>query len=120
MKKKLTPTVVSKLMPAAARFDVFDTEQKGFGVRVFPSGRKSYFLIYHTDGRKRRFTIGDAASVKLQQARDIVTIKAGEVANGGDPGKERKLKREEQKNAKSRTVGGFFEHEYLPWLLLTR
>ncbi|MFC1779510.1 tyrosine-type recombinase/integrase [Thermodesulfobacteriota bacterium] len=116
MPEKLTPTKVLKLTPRVKRFDIFDTEQKGFGVRVFPSGRKSYFYIYHQAGRKRRYTIGDASKLKLQQARDIIIIKAGEVASGDDPGAIRKAKRAEAKTAKGKTVGGFFELHYAPWL----
>lgn len=116
MKAKINATLLAKITPHDTRFDVFDTEQKGFGLRVFPSGRKSYFYVYHADGRKRRYMIGDADTVKLQQARDIVTIKAGEVAGGVDPGAVRKKKRAEQKAAKTKTVGGFYKHEYVPFL----
>jgi integrase len=56
----------------------------------------------------------------LEQARRLFKVKTGHVADGKDPGEERKRKRIERKKAKSRTVGGFFEFEYLPWLLTER
>lgn len=45
--------------PVAGLLDVFDTELRGFHVRVFASGRKSYRLKYSIAGRSRVATIGE-------------------------------------------------------------
>lgn len=45
MSEKLTKSLVERTPPRAARFDVFDAELPGFGVRIFPSGTRSYFLF---------------------------------------------------------------------------
>jgi integrase len=59
-KKKLTKRVVEALpVPAQGFKDHFDAELRGFHVRVFVSGRRSYRLKYSVGGRQRVATIGE-------------------------------------------------------------
>lgn len=59
-RKKLIKRVVEALpVPAAGFADWFDTELRGFHVRVFASGRRSYRLKYSITGRQRVATIGE-------------------------------------------------------------
>jgi hypothetical protein len=58
---KLTKSVVAAAKPNTNK-EVFlwDSELRGLGLRVKPSGAKSYFLQYrNAAGRSRRFTIKD-------------------------------------------------------------
>lgn len=41
---KLTKRTVDALKPGAERYTAWDTEIAGFGVRVAPSGKKTYVL----------------------------------------------------------------------------
>ena len=59
-KMKLSDARVGKLKARAVEYTVWDTSIAGFGVRIRPSGRKSYVYHRHTDGRSRKFTIGPA------------------------------------------------------------
>ena len=43
---KLTKTEIDKAQPGDARYTLWDDEVRGFGVRVFPSGQKSFVLEY--------------------------------------------------------------------------
>jgi integrase len=77
---------LSALKPAAAgSLEYFDSDKgapPGFGVRVFESGVKSFFLVYRRAGRKRRYTVGRFPILKLSEARS----KAKGIYNsGGDP-----------------------------------
>ncbi len=70
--KKLTKRVVEALPTPRAGFkDHFDAELRGFHVRVFASGRRSYRLKYSVHGRQRVATIGEhGSSWTAEQARD--------------------------------------------------
>jgi integrase len=69
---------------------VFDDEQRGLGVRVTASGRKSYLAQYTVRGQKRRIPIGSCSAIALAAARAAVQEILGRVAGGRDPAIERK------------------------------
>lgn len=52
-----------------ARHVLWDDEVSGFGVRFFPTGRKSYVLSYRFAGRKRLLTICAYGVLTLDEAR---------------------------------------------------
>src|SRR5262245_13129975 len=86
--KKLTKRVVDALTADPSGKDVihFDREIPRFGVRVKPSGVKSYVLQYSNQfGQPRRFTIGRVGDLTPDQAREQARILRGEIAKGGDP-----------------------------------
>jgi len=68
---KLTKTLVDKTRPGEAAIFVWDTHISGFGLRVMPSGVKSFIYQYRTpEGRTRRMTIGKYSPVlTVDQAR---------------------------------------------------
>ena len=43
---QITKSVVDRLKPRASEFTVWDAKLPGFGVRVRPSGTKSYVVVY--------------------------------------------------------------------------
>lgn len=54
---------------------LWDTEVKGFGLRVQPSGRRSYIYKFRTpDGRRRNRKLGDEAALTAQAARRAVKV----------------------------------------------
>ena len=69
MRKKLTDRAVKLLKPRSARYEVWDTNYPGFGVRVSPAGRKSWVYLYRFDGRPRRMTLGVYPRMGLAKAR---------------------------------------------------
>jgi integrase len=73
-------------VPATSQEFLWDTELRGFGVRVLPSGLKTFVLQYRTrDGRSRRMALGRYGLMTVEQARDEARIKLGLVASGIDP-----------------------------------
>lgn len=92
----LTKRFVEALV-APADDDLFcwDGELKGFGVRVKPSGVKSYVLKYRTrQGVVRRFTFARHGEVTAEQARRRAAALLAEVRLGGDPAAERQEQRQ--------------------------
>ena len=73
---------------------VWDTEIKGFGVKVTPAGRRSYFLYYRArSGQQRRPTIGVHGALTTEQARQIARQWIAEVTLGTDVSASRKSER---------------------------
>ncbi len=84
---KLTKRIVDTLRPAADQDLVtWDSELRGFGVRVKPSGAKSYLIQYrNADGRSCRLTLGKAGTLTPEEARTLARGKLADVAKGADP-----------------------------------
>ena len=62
---------------------LWDTEVKGFGLRVQPSGRRSYIYKFRTpDGRRRNRKIGEPESLTAEAARRIVLGMVSDAALG--------------------------------------
>lgn len=71
MRKKLSARSVETLpVPPARRVDYWDELLPGFGIRVSPSGRKSWFAMGRVDGDQRRHTIGTFPKISLADARE--------------------------------------------------
>ena len=93
---KLTKRVLDALQHDAGR-DVFvwDTEVRGFGVRLKPSGTKTFLIQYrNAERRTRRFVIGQYGVLTVDVARDLARKKLASVIDGGDPSEERRAARE--------------------------
>ena len=74
----------------SSRFVMWDSMLTGFGVRVYPSGRKSYVISYRFEGRKRLHTLGKVEAFrKVGDARDVGREILANVAKGIDPQDER-------------------------------
>ena len=84
---KLTIQAVKALEPPEkGQTFLWDGELRGFGVRVIPSGLKTFVLQYrNAEGRSRRIVLGRFGVLTVEQARDKAKIKLGAVANGDDP-----------------------------------
>ena len=94
------PKITKRVVDAAAadparRFYVWDTEIKGFGLLVLPSGVKSYVYQYRTpEGRTRRATIGQHGEFTPDEARAKAEGLRRAVHDGRDPLAEKRERRE--------------------------
>jgi integrase len=90
--QKLTKRFVESI-PADADKEIliWDPELRGFGVRIFPTGRRTYFVQYRNQfGGTRRKKIGVHGVITAELARDEAKKLLGEVAKGEDPSSEHK------------------------------
>lgn len=79
----------------------FDDELRGFGVRVYPSGRKSFIVSYrNATGTKKRHTIGNFGEFTATEARRLGQDILADVRRGTDPQSDRQEKRGEMTFAK--------------------
>jgi integrase len=94
---KITKRTVDALKPAPERDQLlWDDEIPGFGVRCRPSGAKSYFLKYRTQGgRQHWLTLGLHGPLTPEQARRTARREKAAIADGGNPSDERQRKRRE-------------------------
>lgn len=85
--QKLTKRVVESIPPHKTNeLLIWDSVLKGFGVRVFPTGRRTYFVQYRNQfGGTRRKKIGVYGIITADQAREEAKKLLGDVAKGGDP-----------------------------------
>src|SRR5829696_7639661 len=87
MAEKLTDGIVKALPapPRGARI-TYDTDVKGFGVRVTAAGARAFILNYRTRlGRERRYTIGTFPDWKSTAARAEAAELKKQIDRGGDP-----------------------------------
>ena len=83
---KIAKRVVDAATPGVKRYILWDTEFKGFGLLVMPSGIKSYFYQYRTrEGRQRRATIGKHGEWTPTEARKKAEDCRRMVRDGHDP-----------------------------------
>jgi integrase len=84
---KITKRFVESIVPDVEKtLKFWDTDLKGFGVVVLPSGRRTYCVEYrNADRMKKRLKIGVHGQITAEQARDVAKKKLADVIHGEDP-----------------------------------
>lgn len=80
--------------PASGSATLWDSEVKGFGIRVYATGSRAFFLNYRTEGRERRFTIGEYGTWSVDAARRRAKELRKEVDMGEDPAQQKRERRD--------------------------
>jgi integrase len=89
---RLTKRVIDDLKPISGKSDTYawDSELKGFGVRLMSTGLASYVVKYrNAEGRQRKLALARVGTVTPDDARSMARQKLAEVAKGADPSAER-------------------------------
>lgn len=114
MNGKINNTLIASLKAANAPYEVNDLDLKGFGLRVQPSGVKSYYVRYRIRGKQTRYMIGRTTEFTPAQARDAARTALAGINLGSDPLETRKPIK------KAKTFGQFIDDDYSPWVTTHR
>jgi integrase len=87
---KITKRTVDSAAPEDKVYVLWDDALRGFGLRVLPSGVKTYFVMFRPDGGGRsaqavRYTIGRHGAFTPEQARAAAELALRQVAGGVNP-----------------------------------
>ena len=113
-KERLTDKRLKGLTPTDKPFEIMDFDVRGFGIRVMPSGVKSFILFRRFPGSRHpaRRTLGTYGEISLKDARDKAREWNGLVEKGIDPTKEKQRQRqaaiEAEKQRQASTFGAAF------------
>jgi integrase len=96
---KLTKRVIDTIESGDRRVVYYDSELKGFGLKVSPAGGKTWCVEYRPGARgrsvaKRRMVLGSASTLTPDQARNAARDVLARVALGEDPAASRSAARE--------------------------
>ena len=68
-RRKLTDAAIARLRAREMEYTVWDDRAPGLGVRVRPTGGKSYVLLLRSGGRSRRVSLGPVSLRTVAEAR---------------------------------------------------
>jgi integrase len=87
MLAKITKRKVDSTKPKPKRVYVWDTDTEGFGLVVYPNGKKAFVVRYRlrSGGHRRRKSLGLYGSVTVKDARDLAADALDKVRHGKDP-----------------------------------
>ena len=66
---RLTDAAITRLRPREREYTVWDRAVPGLGVRVRPSGGRSWVLLRAAEDGSRRVTLGPASAIGVEEAR---------------------------------------------------
>ena len=81
---KLDQHRVDALKARKSVYDMRDRGLKGFGLRIWPSGKKRYFIHSQHDGRRVWKTVACADSASADEARARASAMLAAIRRGGD------------------------------------
>ena len=108
---KLTQNVIPRLKINNGKPDqiYFDDDLSGFGVRLREGGSRKYVLHYRLGGLLRRYTIGSADVLTLDEARRKARRVLVAIDDGKDPTTEKATKRAASALTFSRVANDYLE-----------
>src|SRR3990167_9442846 len=109
MKATISNSLLAKLEPRSAAYDIWDDKLTGFILRVQPTGSMVYRCEY---ARGKRVKVGYSSVITPAQARDMAKEALGKVALGIKPGT--------NKARDPLTLREYVENEYQAWRLANR
>jgi integrase len=112
--RRITKRLVDSLKPSGEDYFVWDKALIGFGVRVQPTGAKSYVVKYRAGSGRgaptRRVTLRRVGTITPDEARTLARKTLGAVAHGSDPAT---LRAAERRASSLREVAEIFLAEHV-------
>jgi hypothetical protein len=112
--QRITKRIVDGLQARKVDYTAWDSEVRGFGVRVRPSGTKSYVVAYRAGSGRgapmRRVTLARVGDVTPEEARTLAEKVRGSIAHGVDPAA---IKTDERKADTLRELAAKFLAEHV-------
>lgn len=98
----LTKRMIEAAQPAPKRYEIWDSDVAGFGVRIGLSGSKTFVIRYRAEGGgrdapRRYVTVGRFGALTAEQGRKKAKELLAAATVGNDPAAERKAKRLEMR-----------------------
>jgi len=92
---KITKRFVESIIPHPTKhLSFWNSEIKGFGVIVLPSGRATYCIQYRNEDRVlKRFKLGVHTQMTTEEARVLAKKHVGRIVHGADPSSQKKKER---------------------------
>lgn len=66
---KFTPRGIEALKAKTDRYEVWENNQTGLGLRIAPSGRKTWLYMYRFGGKARRMTLGAFSETRMGEIK---------------------------------------------------
>jgi len=103
---------VAALRPGPTRADYWDAKLKGFGLRVTPSGQKTWTVLYRVPTQRwvRRMTIGTLPPMSLAKARKRAKDALSLASLGQDPAAAKRTTREQTRHTVKALFGAYETH----------
>lgn len=71
--------------PGKQMIEYWDDQLPGFGLRVHPTGRRTWFVMFRRRGRQRRTSLGTSRNIGATEARHLARERLAEAALDGLP-----------------------------------
>ena len=85
-RKRLSDAGIARLKPQAREYTVWDSQVAGLGVRVRPTGGRTFIYHCKTAGGLRKLSFGPAALGKVEEVRRACLAAASEATSGAETG----------------------------------
>ncbi|WP_376695370.1 tyrosine-type recombinase/integrase [Wenzhouxiangella sp. EGI_FJ10305] len=87
---RINSTAIKKITPPDSGYRLYwDSDLRGFGLRVTAAGAMSYIAEARVNGKTRRVTVGRHGTYTPDQARKMAKTELGDMAKGVDPSAEK-------------------------------
>jgi integrase len=88
------PRLSKRIVDSAEKKDkdyfIWDSDVRGFGLRVLTSGKKSYMIQYRAGGRTRRYTFSPHGTMTPDEAKKKAKELLVQVVKGGNPSEDKR------------------------------